>query len=168
MHITFFSFGSNPNFVDVLSILVTVLIGWNIYQVIDLRLNQKRFNRIKREFNKMHNDIDYWQGIARSSCVLILAGSLSNEANEIQKFQMLLHASIAVKTLSNLESFSECRSIVSTVTSTLKRCEDVELAAEEWLKIRETFYEIPNANKIEGLKELIFYIETKVRNSNPA
>ena len=168
MHITFFSFGSNPNFVDVLSILVTVLIGWNIYQVIDLRLNQRRFNRIKREFNKMHNDIDYWQGIARSSCVLILAGSLSNEANEIQKFQMLLHASIAVKTLSNLESFSECRSIVSTVTSTLKRCEDVELAAEEWLKIRETFYEIPNANKIERLKELIFYIETKVRNSNPA
>ena len=48
--------------VNVLSILVTVLIGWNIYQLVDLKNIKKnheaQINEIKKDFDDRANDIE--------------------------------------------------------------------------------------------------------------
>lgn len=42
----------------VLSILVTVLIVWNIYTLVDFKENIKEFNEIKDEINRLRDETD--------------------------------------------------------------------------------------------------------------
>jgi hypothetical protein len=145
--------------VGVFSMLVTVLIGWNIYSVIDLKKYKREYNKlskiIEKETNYLHNKADYHYGLSMCYNSLALACSLSNRRNESSKFQMYQQAANGMKILSNLEEFKHCKSVVEIINDTEKATKEILLTTEEKIIVRDLLKEIPHINKIDGLFELI-------------
>lgn len=145
--------------VTVLSILVTLLIGWNIWSVIDLKGYKRKYmklsKKIEQETNYLHNKADFHYGLSMCYNAQSLAGSLSNSSLHNNKFQMYLQAANGLKILSNLGEFDMCRPVIDTLLSTEEDTHDVCLTCVERKQVLVMLKEIPNLDKLDGLLELI-------------
>jgi len=146
-------------FLGVLSFAVTLLIGWNIYTVVDLKEYQKKYNvlnkKIERGVNYLHNKEDYNQGLSMAYNSMGLAGAISKESQENIKIQMLLQGAAALKTLSTLGEFGICQSVVNTLLETNSVTDKIILSEEEINNIHSLLMEVPHMDKIDGLLDLI-------------
>ena len=142
-----------------MALLVTLLVGWNIYTVLDLKEYKQKYNsltkKIERETNYLHNKADYNQGLSMAYNSIGLAGAISKGSQENIKFQMLLQGANALKILSTLEEYEHCKSIVGTLLSTMSVTTDIKLRNNEINSVRSLLIEVPHLDKIDGLLKLI-------------
>lgn len=145
--------------IAILTILVTILIGWNIYSVLDLKGYKRKYNqlllKIERETNYLHNKADYHYGLSMCYNSISLASSISKGSDENVKYQMYIQGAQGMKILSNMCEFEHCNSVIDILYSTENATSKIKLTSEERKQIVEVLKEIPNMNKINGLFELI-------------
>lgn len=153
--------------VGVLSLLVMVLMGWNIYTVIDLKELKNDFNSIKysnsREINYIHNKADYNQAITYLSISSSYATIISSDSLVNSKYEMLVYGASALKILSNLKCVDESNKCVGIILSAVKATPENKLSLLEYKNIRDMLLEIPDIKRIKGLYELITIIEDEIR-----
>lgn len=149
----------------IFSLLTTILIGWNIYSMIDVKSQVSEIkhlrDKLEREINYAHNKMDYYSAMSYGVNAQMLAGSLSKDNHANVEFQMLLYCCSSVKTLSNLMSFEECNRIVGTVLTALHNTQSVQLTHEEKTKITSMIYEINNMSNIKGIHELLGFLSAQ-------
>lgn len=110
-------------FTSVLALLVTLLLGWNIYQLVDFNSKTKNLDFLKekqeKDINYIHNKADYNQALVYSMMSQLSSAHFAfNKSNEEKfiKFQMLLKGITAMKILSNLPG---CKKEISSLSKTL-------------------------------------------------
>lgn len=106
--------------VGILSLLVTLLIGWNIYQLVDFKDRAKDMEQFKQSqteaLNYMHNKADYNQAMVYAlMCQNASTYFAPNEEN-VTKFQMLSKGLAALKLFSNIP---KCEIEISSLMNTL-------------------------------------------------
>lgn len=156
--------------VAILSLLVTVLIGWNIYSLIDLkeyrRIYKELSEKMEKDINYLYNKANYHYGLSMVYNALSLAGSISDKSAEVNKFQMYLQAAGGMKILSKLNEFEHCKSITQTMLTVESSTKDIELTNEERTQIVELLKEVSCLDKIDGLFELIEINQNEKQNNN--
>lgn len=110
-------------FLSVLALLVTLLLGWNIYQLVDFNGKTKNIDSLKekqeKDINYIHNKADYNQALVYAMMSQLSSAHFAfNKCNEERfiKSQMLLNGITALKILSN---FPDCKKEISSLSKTL-------------------------------------------------
>ena len=149
--------------IGILTLLVTLLVGWNIYSLIDLKgergIISSKFKNIEKETNYLHNKADYHYGLSMSYNALALANSLTDKTKGLSKYHMLLQTAQSLKILSNLKSFVECNSLVDIILNALEESESIELTKNERETALSYFKQINNMDKITNLLKLMNYLQ---------
>lgn len=148
-HIGDLSFNYSDASIAALSVLATILLGWNIWSVID----SKRFeDNVKKELNYTHNKIDYDLGVMYISFSQMLAAYLVKlEKSETKKI-MINYMINGLKILSKMPNTSiECNSVTNTIAETLSQTTDISITSESAREIIERLGEIENRASIEGI-----------------
>lgn len=157
---------ANSTTVAILSILVTILIGWNIYSVIDLKDYKHKYKQLSKRIdiktNYLHNKSDYHYGLTMIYISISLAGSISYEGKSYCKFQMYLQGLQGIKILSNLGEFEYCNSLIGILSSTEANSDEIKLTLEERKQIIILLKETPHAEKLHGLYDLIKIQEKRI------
>lgn len=157
-----FSFGDTS--LTVLSILVTVLIGWSIWSTVDCKGLSDKMNK---EANYIHNKIDYQLGLFYGNFSQMLAVGIANVNEQDVKFAMINYMINCLKILSKLPGTTdECNSIASSVTEAIQASKKIAIKEEDAKFLLKKIGEIENKNAIKGLDkiidELIFYLKREV------
>ena len=143
----------------VLSFSLTLLIGWNIYSIIDLKRLNKKYKILEKEAernnNYMHNKIDFNNGLSMCFNAIGLACSISKESEEHAKYQMILQGAGGLKILSNLQEFEMCNCVAGIMMATIDDTKHIILNKVEVSELVSVLKEIPNMDKICRLFELI-------------
>lgn len=151
--------------VGILSLLITILIGWNIFQVVDLKTHKRDVELLKeevaKEINYIHNKVDFNTGMGHCVNAQVIASSLCIESKCLLKYQMIYQCLLGVKTLSNLNEFKSCSDAVDTVCNVIQQTSDLILTDEERQDLKELFYTINSRDEINRINELRDFLETK-------
>lgn len=151
--------------VAIFSLLVTLLVGWNIISVIDLKSYKRKYEnldkKISGELNYIHNKADHNQALVYAMMSQNASAFFAPNENAIIKYQMLLKGLTALKIMSN---FPVCEKEISALTDTLiKGLENSTLVPlGENLKTKMLLLcgEIANKEKIPKLDTIIELIKT--------
>ena len=104
--------------VGILSLLVTILLGWNIWNVIESKGYVKK---VQRELNYAHNKMDYDLGLIYGYFSQMLAMSISNLEKSALKAIMIEYTINSLKILSKMPNTSiEINSITATVANVME------------------------------------------------
>lgn len=146
--------------IAILALLVTLLIGWNIYQLVDFKNKIKEVDKLRvkteRELNYIHNKSDYNHAInyglmCQSACVHFAP----NEENMI-KCSMLLHGLAALKILSNFpDTQKEIEKLSNTLIKGLNNSTQIALGEKDKTDILIMFGKIPNKGRIPKYDEMV-------------
>lgn len=150
--------------IAVLSLLITVLIGWNIYQLVDFSEKSKQFNNLKgqqeKELNYIHNKADYNQALVYAIMSQTFSAHFAPNEDSIIKYEMLTKGLYALKTLSN---FPDCEKEISSLTETiikgLNNSSSVPLDEKTKTNLLLMCGEINNKNKISKYETIIELIK---------
>lgn len=163
MHVAFCA--DTNLFVAILSVLVTLLVAWNIYNLVDFRESIKIVKELKKrtqdELNYIHNKTDYCQAnvYAFEACA---AGSiLTNASPQDLLADMLLKSLIAARTYSNLNNLQEANAVISIACETLINRDDICIKADEANELNVRLKDITNQNQIERFDELCALIKER-------
>ena len=132
--------------VGILSLLVTILMGWNIYQVIDLNKIRSKYNG---ELNYIHNKADFNNGMSYLINSQNLACQISHGKNELIKFQMIQLCLAGVKVLSNFKCFTECNNSIDTTISAIEATAHIKLNYDEIVSLLTMASEIRIVMKLQ-------------------
>lgn len=149
--------------VGILSLLVTILLGWNIWNVIESKGYVKK---VQRELNYAHNKMDYDFGLIYGYFSQMLAMSISNLEKSALKAIMLEYTINSLKILSKMPNTSiEINSITATVANVMESTKTITLRRENAQRILERLGEIENRENIKELnvirRELLPYISNE-------
>lgn len=138
--------------IGVLSILFTILIGWNIWSIIE---NRGLEYRVKRQLNYAHNKIDYNLGIIYGDFSQMIAMNVSNGTKELLKVLMLMHMVNSLKILSKFpDTNQEVNSIANTIANVMETTKSICINSKDAQSILELFGEIDRRENIEGLTKI--------------
>lgn len=150
--------------VAVLSVLVTVLLGWNIWNIIDTKGLDKKVNR---EVNYLHNKLDYDMGLIYGYFSQMLCHNLSTSGKDAMISLALEYMINSLKILSKLPNTGiECNSIANFMVETLKKTDSCTLQSPTAKGLIERLGEIENRNNIKGIKEISDKLSKFINNEN--
>ena len=108
--------------IGVLSLLITVLIGWNIFQMIDFKEKTNQIDELKDEFAKRINEIEidsqFHKALDRSYRSQNAGYHFAQNDKEMTKFIMIVEGIKALRLFSELPN---CKNQISKLSSTLIR-----------------------------------------------
>lgn len=150
------SYDYHGGLVNILAILVTILMGWNIYSIID-------FNRRKNEVNSLHfavnqalAEMSKWNnnsdGITEFSFVYVYQHLLSIKASPEMYDRFLQHSISALKYFSYSKELNLCRDLVRSLLLIPK---EISIAQDTKTSCLKTLHLIPEPDKIEGFYEVV-------------
>jgi hypothetical protein len=150
--------------VGILSLLVTVLIGWNIYQLVDFKGKLKQINLLsekqEKEINYIHNKADYNQAINYAIISQTLSAHFAPNEDSSIKFQMLIKGLTSLKILSNFPDYEkEISSLTETIIKGLNNSSSVRLDEKTKTNLLLMCGEINNKNKISKYETIIELIK---------
>ncbi len=154
------SFNYSDTSVAILSALIAILLGWNIWSVIDSKGFEKK---VQREFNYAHNKMDYDLGLIYGYFSQMLAMNISNLEKQTLKVHMLEYMINSLKILSKMPNTSiEINSIAETIASAMGATKSITIDTIKAQSILERLGEIENREEIKGIdgirKELLLFI----------
>lgn len=150
--------------IGALSILVTVLIGWNIYTIIDTKEIRKN---IGGELNYAHNKMDENLAFVYARTAQIMALNLTNVDKKSIVSQTIHSALISIKMYSNLGSFKECNSVANTLDETLKYIKkEVKFDINERTEFLIEISKIKNQEQINALNDIKNYFSEFMKNQS--
>lgn len=145
--------------VAILALLVTLLIGWNIWSMIDIKGIRKEFDTLNYEFqrqiNYLQNKTDYNTAFMHGRTSQMMACSLTELGKEERKMDMLYSAIISVKMFANLSCEKEYNSILGTAIETIKATSEILLSEDDLDKLLLMIGEIQQRESIPLIDELI-------------
>lgn len=152
--------------IGILSIFVTVLIGWNIYQLIDFRDKKEQVNELKvkmtKELNYIHNKTDYNQALMYSMVSQSEAIKFSPDGAIINKFLMMCKGLTALKIFSNLPDCDiEIEKLSKTLVKGLENSSSTILKENMITQLLLMCGEIKNKDKINDFETIIEYLNKK-------
>lgn len=169
--------------ISVLTLLVTLLVGWNIYTVVDFKreiedvkketetkLNDQKeiFERtIKRayfdglrkvghELMEMKNRIDKGEALLQANISTSLAASLNSSIVE-NEFLFISHSIKAVIPWANASEYSNASTNITFLIKVLDP-QQVTLRESQIKSLNEMVNKIPNSHKIDNIDTLYDYI----------
>lgn len=148
--------------VAILALLVTLLIGWNIWSMIDIKSIRKEFDTLRYEFqrqiNYLQNKTDYNTAFMHGRTSQMMACSLTELGKEERKMDMLCSAIISVKMFANLSCEEEYNSILGTAIETMKATNEILLSEDNIDKLLLMIGEIQQRESIPLLNDLVLAI----------
>ena len=98
--------------VGMLALLVTILIGWQIYTAINVKEELKDIKDLRREINKQERDI-YIRSTNNLFSAMFMMYDNKKEKSNSDIFQLYLHGISSIYHLCSLGKQNECTSIVN-------------------------------------------------------
>lgn len=144
---------------SVLTILVTVIIGWQIYVLLDLRKYQEDFKDLEKEFQRTK---DHMMGFSALAYARTNLGWITSTPEE-EWFKDYIYFSIdALTYLSQAGDFETCWAIASDLITAINGGNPKFYSTLKALKsdIIMSLMGIKEPHKIDNLKELIDFIKS--------
>lgn len=156
--------------VAILALLVTLLIGWNIWSMIDIKSIRKEFDALhyesQRQINYLQNETDYNTAFMHGRTSQMMACSLTELGKEDRKMDMLCSAITSVKVFANLSCEKEYNSILGTAIETMKATNEILLSEDNINKLLLMIGEIQQRESIPLLNDLVLAIRNCRKQSN--
>jgi hypothetical protein len=155
--------------VAILALLITLLMGWNIWSFIDIKGIRKEFDTLHSELqgqiNYLHNKTDYNNAFIFGRTSQMIACSLTELGKEDMKMQMLCSAITSVKMFANLSSEKECNNILGTIIEAMKATNEILLAERDIAELLIMIGEIKHRESYPLIDDLVLLIRNcKMRN----
>lgn len=146
--------------VGILTLFVTVLIGWNIWSVIDLKSYKRKYEeldvKISSELNYMHNKADHNQALVYGMMSQTASAFFAPNEKALMKFQMLSKGLVALKNLSNFPNCEkEISSLMDTITKGMNNSTSISLDENSKTQLILMCGEIVHKDRIPKLNTII-------------
>lgn len=146
----------------ILGILVTVLIGWNIYTIIDFKQEkdklQRYFEMQKESVQKVGNDLQaiFLNRLSQSSIhdknvADIYAQLMGIQRSNPLPFYYLFYTLNAITTASQAENYQACDLWTKEIIQVLTSPKDVLMPKSSKRQLVDCVLRVPNSDRIEGL-----------------
>lgn len=161
------SFDYQAIIVGILGGLFTLIVGWNIYQMVDwkkkIELVEELSEKIKEEINYIHNKQDYNQAVAYGIMSQSASVSFAPNERETIKKTMILKGLTAIKQLSYFpDTQKEISSILSTLCKGMNNSSEIKLDRKFVTDMIMLCGEIKNRDHISGFEEFVDSMEAQV------
>lgn len=137
--------------VGVLSLLVTVLIGWNIYSLID-------FNRSRKELEmlKVKMDINTNASLAlKDADVFMIYHYLVTGKDPLGLEYRYIHSGLTcLSNLSKMGNFTACNVVVQAMIESIKRAEDIFILQSLKEELLSLLSEVQQSRRIKNFHEV--------------
>lgn len=150
----------------ILGVLVTVLIGWNIYMIIDFRQEKENlkqyFEEQKKSVRSVGNDllVTYKNQLSN---VALLEKSISDVYARMMNlhqitplpFDYIYHALGAIVTASQAENYDACNTWIKEIKLVLTSPEKVVMPISSKRQLLKASLQISKSDKIVGLEDVV-------------
>ncbi|OUO16555.1 hypothetical protein [Odoribacter splanchnicus] len=147
-------------FVGILSILVTVLIGWNIYTLIDLRNIQNEIKIIELEANSM---IQKTLHLSQSSSWMLYYYLLFHDDPMGLEYRFLYQGVSSLLHTSKCNDFKSCQRIVKLMIRGLEQMKECIMSESSKKEILKLMCKVNDPEKIDRFYELLDKISVSVK-----
>ena len=151
--------------VGVLSLLVTVLIGWNIYTLVDLKSLQNNMARLSEGTSKqIHKNMTVTEG----AHLMIYHYLLLNKDPLGIEYRFIYHGVACLMHASQIDDIPTCNAVVDAMLTCIAHPEKITVTARGKADVLRLISLVKNGDKIEGFLELVRRIAllNVVQNSN--
>ena len=142
--------------VTILAILVTVLIGWNIYSIVDFNRRKNEVNSLYLAVNQALAEVSKWNnnsdGITEFSFVCVYQQMINIKPLPEMYDRLLNHSVLALKYFSYSKEMDVCKELVKSLLFIPK---EVPIAQDTKTSCLKTLHLIPEPDKIEGFYEVV-------------
>lgn len=143
--------------IAILSCLVTLLVGWNIYTVVDYKEIR---SKLERELNYAHNKMDCNKADTYSFLCQQCLVSLSDVNKQLTKLRMIVFGLNAIKIYSEIPSCSnEVDTICSSLILGLKETSDICFSEDDIDELLLLCGSIPKFKQIPASAEILRLIK---------
>ena len=142
----------------ILGVLVTVLIGWNIYMIIDFRQEKENLKQYFEEQKKSVRSVGN-----QLSNVALLEKSISDVYARMMNlhqitplpFDYIYHALGAIVTASQAENYDACNTWIKEIKLVLTSPEKVVMPISSKRQLLKASLQISKSDKIVGLEDVV-------------
>lgn len=140
--------------VGIMAVLVTVLIGWQIFVLIDIRSYDSKFSNLEDQFHKSDFEIRGYSSLGYAHTNIAW---LTETTRETWFIEYMRHSLIALSCFSKSGNFKTCWAIINELIANIKNGEPryyntVKDNKQEWLL---SLNDIDCPDKISNFKDLI-------------
>lgn len=150
----------------ILGVLVTVLIGWNIYAVIDFRQEKQRlvqyFDEQKSNIHLLGSDLrsTFMNQLSNNSLLEKNVADIYSQMMGLNKslplsFYYLFHSIGAIRTASQAENYAACNLWLKEIRQVLVYPEQVSIPVTSKKQLLHDLMQINSTEQIVGLNEVI-------------
>lgn len=148
--------------VGILAAIFTLLVGWNIYNVIDFRKKESLINelevRLQSQIDKDKKYIDNSYAISMSYVASMLALSITPRSKESLMDKMIFVYIICIKCYNHSKDFHQSSKQLDALLSHLENMRDIQLEQSQKSKLLIKLGEIEYRDKLPKIEELINYL----------
>lgn len=148
--------------VGILAAIFTLLVGWNIYNVIDFRKKESLINelevRLQSQIDKDKKYIDNNYAISMSYVASMLALSITPRSKESLLDKMIFTYIICIKCYNHSKDFQQSTKQLNALLSHLEELSDIKLEQAQKNKLLIKLGEIEYRDKLPKIEELINYL----------
>lgn len=160
------SFDYQAVIVGIIAAIFTLLVGWNIFQVIDWRSERNAVadlrNQLEQELSYVHDNSDYNQALVYAMMSQTTSTLFAPNEKSALKYQMLLKGIQALKMLSRLpNTHTEINSLIASLIKGLNNSTEIQLDDKTCTDLLMCCGEIANRQTIERFDEFVKLIERK-------
>ena len=138
--------------VGILSLLVTVLIGWNIYTLVDLKSLQ---NKLQGIVDGTSRHINANMMITEGTHLMIYHYLMTGRDPLGIEFRFINHGVACIMNASQYGDIPTCNAVVKVMLECIVRPEKISVTARGKNDILKLISLVRNADKIEGFLELV-------------
>lgn len=146
--------------VGIIAAVFTLLVGWNIYQMVDWKNKEQKVaelqDELKQNINYMHNKTDYNQALVYAMMSQSASSVFAPNQDNILKYQMLSKSILAMKIFSKFpDCQNEIQSLIKTTIAGLQNSASVTLSDDMRTGLLVSCGEIENRDNIKFFPEFI-------------
>lgn len=151
--------------IGVLAIIITVLIGWQVFVLIDLKMNQNDYRSLSKEVQSKIYNI---KGYASLGYANMNIAWLTPETHEKWFFEYVTHSILALSYFSKIEDYTTCWSIVNDLIHNIRTGDGMFYKGfcdknNEWIMM---LNDVENTSYISNFKDLVVTINKFRQNQN--
>lgn len=144
-------FDYNGVIVGVLSLLVTTLLGWNVYTLIDLKNHAEQNHRIKNELQELKkNNNENLAQVEETLALLFLNEDIYHEES-VRTYESLRHWISYITINAEMENYSTCN---NTITRIKDFYDKSTIHFFDKCELKSLIEKIPNKRNIKSIKML--------------
>lgn len=141
--------------VGILALITAILLGWNIYTIIDIKENYKRYSDILNEVDfAQHKQIAYQEYTNWMIYHKLLTGKDPNGL----EYSFLHHAASCLYHTSCIKEFDTCRAVVKGMDECLYNPMNIKMKKENIAILLSILQKVRHQEKIEGYSGILLKV----------